>query len=41
MPFGPPALVGGGTRNFPIVGQCGIPTTATAVGPPAPPAPGR
>ena len=25
---GPPALVGGGTRNFTIVGQCGIPTTA-------------
>jgi hypothetical protein len=30
-PFGPPALVGGATRNFPIVGQCGIPATATAV----------
>jgi Chaperone of endosialidase len=29
--FGPPALVGGAPRNFPIQGQCGIPATATAV----------
>jgi hypothetical protein len=28
--FGPPALVSGSTRHFPIVGQCGIPTTAKA-----------
>ncbi len=29
--FGPPALVGGAPRNFPIHGQCGIPATAAAV----------
>jgi hypothetical protein len=29
--YGPPALVGGAPRNFPIQGQCGIPATATAV----------
>lgn len=30
-PFGPPALVAGGSRVFPIAGNCGIPMTAQAV----------
>src|SRR2546423_1736711 len=30
-PFGPPALVGGATRIFPVAGFCGIPATAHAV----------
>jgi endosialidase-like protein len=30
-PFGPPALVTGVPREFPLQGQCGIPATATAV----------
>jgi hypothetical protein len=30
-PFGPPALVGGATRVFPVAGNCGIPMTAQAV----------
>lgn len=30
-PFGPPALIAGGTRVFPIAGNCGIPMTAQAV----------
>jgi endosialidase-like protein len=29
--FGPPALAAGVPRDFPLQGQCGIPTTATAV----------
>lgn len=30
-PFGPPALVGGASRVFPVAGNCGIPATAQAV----------
>jgi hypothetical protein len=30
-PFGPPALVTGAPRDFPLQGQCGIPATAAAV----------
>jgi endosialidase-like protein len=30
-PFGPPALVTGVPRDFPLQGQCGIPATAVAV----------
>jgi hypothetical protein len=30
-PYGGPILTGGATRNFTITGQCGVPTTATAV----------
>jgi hypothetical protein len=30
--FGPPTLVGGAPRNFPISGQCGIPATAVVRG---------
>ncbi len=29
--FGPPALAAAGPRNFPLFGQCGIPSTAVAV----------
>lgn len=29
-PTGGPALAAGSTRNFPIAGQCGVPTTAQA-----------
>src|SRR5207247_938709 len=30
-PFGPPALIGGAIRVFPMAGFCGIPTTAQVV----------
>src|SRR5439155_12015243 len=30
-PFGPPALIGGAIRIFPVAGFCGIPATAQAV----------
>ena len=29
--YGPPALIGGASRDFVIAGQCGVPSTATAV----------
>ncbi len=29
--YGPPALAGGGTRSFPMAGQCGIPVSARAI----------
>jgi hypothetical protein len=29
--WGGPALVANGTRTFPVIGRCGVPTTATAV----------